>query len=118
MSFTINIQQVYGHSLAQGKEGNMAKQIKLTFTVDERTLKRIDRFQHERRIANRAEALRLLVKQGLTELETKDTNDNPPTQKQIDLVKKICKEKNIAPPEKFTIKAYAAFIAVQLKKEK
>lgn len=92
-------------------------EIKLTFTVDEQTARRIDKYWHNRRLNNRAEALRLLVKQGLSELEDHD-GDNPPTQKQIDLVKKLCKEKNIEPPEEWSLKSYSRFIYNHVKKDR
>ena len=92
-------------------------EIKLTFTVDEKTAARIDRYWHNRRFNNRTEALRMLVKAGLNELEDHSTK-NPPTQKQIDLVKNLCREKNIEPPEEWDIKSYSNFIYKHTKARK
>ena len=91
--------------------------VKLTFTVDEKTAARIDRYWHNRRMNNRAEALRLLVKAGLAELEDHNSK-NPPTQKQINLVKQLCKEQNIEPPQEWSLKAYSQFIDKHLKEKK
>lgn len=92
-------------------------EVKLTFTVDEKTASRIDRYWHNRRLNNRAEALRMLVKTGLNELEDR-SSDNPPTQKQIDLVKELCKEKNLEPPTEWNIKSYSKFIYTHTKSRK
>lgn len=89
-------------------------EIKMSFTVDEKTANRIERYWHNRRFANRSEALRVLVLQGLSELED-HKSDNPPTQKQIDLVKKLCKERCVAAPEEWSNKAYSAFISRYIK---
>ena len=91
-------------------------EIKLTFSVDEKTANRIDRFWHSRRLANRSDALRILVKQGLLDLEDRNESDSP-TQKQIDLVKALCKERGIEPPEQWSLQAYQSFIARNLKKK-
>ena len=90
--------------------------VKMMFSVDEKTAARIERYWHNRRFNNRAEAIRQLVKQGLMELEDKDSDD-PPTQKQIELVKKLCKEKKLEAPEKWSKKAYSGFIYHNTKKE-
>lgn len=91
-------------------------EVKLTFSVDEKTATRIDKYWHNRRLKNRAEGLRLLVKQGLAELEDHNA-ENQPTQKQIDLVKQLCKEQNIEPPEHWSNKAYSVFISKHVKKK-
>ena len=44
-------------------------------------------------------------------------SDDPPTQKQIDLVKKLCKEKKLNAPEKWSKKAYSGFIYHNTKKK-
>lgn len=90
--------------------------VKMTFSVDEKTAARIDRYWHNRRFNNRAEAIRQLIKQGLMELEDKDSDD-PPTQKQIELVKKLCKEKKLEAPEIWSKRAYSGFIYRNTKKE-
>lgn len=83
--------------------------IKLTFSLDEKTANRVERYWHSRRFPNRSEAIKKLVKYALNELEDHDTK-KAPTQKQIEFVRKICKNKNIDPPDEFTINAYSKFI--------
>ena len=85
-------------------------EVKLSLSVDEKTAERIERFRHKHRLSTRTEALRILVKQGLLELEDHVT-DNPPSQKQIDLVKNLCKERGVEPPEVYSSKAFSYFIS-------
>ena len=96
---------------------NIKQNVLITFTVDERTASRIDRFRHARRIDSRSDALRILVKKGLLDLEDHST-DNPPTQKQIDLVNELCAKKGLEPPEVWSSKAFGSFIAKQIKTKK
>ena len=93
------------------------KEIKLSFTVNEEVAKKIDKYWHSRRLANRTEALRQLVVQAL-KYEKFDTLTDLPTQKQINLVNNLCKEKSLQPPKDYTLKAYSKFISENLKKKK
>ena len=91
-------------------------EIKLSFAVDEKTAARIDKYWHNRRFANRSEALRVLIMQGLADLEDHNSA-NPPTQKQIELVRKLCQEKNLCAPDEWSSKAYSAFIGRHISKK-
>lgn len=96
---------------------NSMSEVKISFTVDEKTASRIERYWHNRRFANRSDAIRVLVRQGLADLEDHNST-NPPTQKQINLVRKLCREKNLSAPEEWSSMAYSVFIGKNISKNR
>ena len=79
--------------------------------VDEETYERIENYWHEAHYKSRSDAVRVLIKTGLSELENKNRKKVPgPTEKQVKYVKAICQKKKIAPPSTWSAKAYSEFI--------
>lgn len=93
------------------------KEVKLSFSVDEITANQIEKYWHARRFPNKTEALRHLIKKGLENTKY-ESYDDTPTQKQINLVNQLCKEKKLSPPKEWNIRAYAEFISKNVKKKK
>ena len=89
----------------------------ISLSLDKETLRRVDNYWHDAHFTSRAEALRVLIKTGLSELEV-HKSEHSPTENQVKYVKSLCKKNHVAPPSEWSFNAYSEFIQKYTKGKK